>query len=72
MDGRQVPIRRTKPTQPGEIVRVRGEGMPKYQFSSEHGDLLVKLNVEFPSSFDSEQADSKTLTTELKTFFLTR
>ncbi len=48
-------------TQPGEILRVKGGGMPHLN-SRGNGDLLVKINVEVPKHLSSRQ---KELLTEL-------
>ena len=29
-------------TVPGQVIRIKGEGMPKHNTPSEHGDLLVE------------------------------
>ncbi len=36
-------------TQPGEIIRIRDEGMPKYGMTSEAGDLLITVHVNSPT-----------------------
>lgn len=42
-------------TQPGEVMRIKDEGMPKYGMSSDHGDLLVTFNVNSPEKLDDGQ-----------------
>jgi len=34
---------------PGELLVVRGEGMPHYKHSHERGDLLLRVEVDFPT-----------------------
>ncbi len=48
LDDRDIPITREKVSQPGDIIRVKGEGMPHHQ-SSDRGDLFVKLEIVFPT-----------------------
>lgn len=43
-------------TKPGEVRKIKGEGMP-IQDSSKKGDLLVKFSIEFPKSLDDEQKE---------------
>ena len=54
-----MPLKRTKITKPGEIERLRGEGMPIYEFPSDKGDLIVAFEVEFPKTLTEEQKSSK-------------
>ena len=42
-------------TQPGEIMRIKDEGMPKYGMSSDFGDLLVTFKVNSPEKLDEGQ-----------------
>lgn len=41
LDGRQIKITRSKITKPGEIEKIRGEGMPVYEFPTDKGDLII-------------------------------
>jgi DnaJ-class molecular chaperone len=51
MDGRTVEVKRTDAvTRHGYVMTIRGEGMPKYNFPNEKGDLLVEFDVKFPVS----------------------
>ena len=54
MDGHVVKIVKNpgQITQPGEVMKIPEEGMPKYGMSSEFGDLLVTLNVKSPEKLD--------------------
>ncbi|HYH12837.1 MAG TPA: DnaJ C-terminal domain-containing protein [Thermomicrobiales bacterium] len=42
-------------TQSGRTFRLRGKGMPKLGSSSQHGDLLVKVEVTIPTSLTDEE-----------------
>jgi DnaJ-class molecular chaperone len=48
LDGHKVTIKRDKITKPGEVERIRGEGMPVFEYPSDYGDLIVTYVVEFP------------------------
>jgi len=50
LDGHKVVLNRKKITKPGEVERIKGEGMPIYEFPSDNGDLLVTYEVELPKS----------------------
>lgn len=55
LDGHSVRLNKLGTTNPGDVQKVIGEGMPHYQFSSEHGDLYVTYEVEFPTTLTDEQ-----------------
>ncbi|KAI9791956.1 MAG: hypothetical protein M1816_003225 [Peltula sp. TS41687] len=55
IDGRTLPVSGGGPTQPGYEERFPGLGMPKSKKPHERGDLLVKVNVKFPSSLTAQQ-----------------
>lgn len=57
LDGHSVRLNRLGTTNPGDVEKIIGEGMPQHQFSSEHGDLYVKYEVEFPEELDEEQRE---------------
>ena len=44
----QVTIKRTGVTKPGQIIKIKGEGMPKHGTPSEFGDLTITFTVDFP------------------------
>jgi molecular chaperone DnaJ len=44
-------------TQPGEILRVRGQGMPVLRRPGRRGDLRVVVNVVTPRRLNREQRD---------------
>jgi DnaJ family protein B protein 11 len=45
-------------TQHGEIIKVKGEGMPIH-LSSEKGDLFIKIEILFPKILTEKQIESK-------------
>jgi DnaJ-class molecular chaperone len=65
LDGHEVEISKAQGevTQPGEVMRIRDEGMPKYGMASERGDLLVTFKIRNPDTLTAEQKN------KLKTFF---
>jgi curved DNA-binding protein len=42
-------------TQPGEILRIKGKGMPLYENPNRHGDLFINIKVNFPKKLTPEQ-----------------
>ena len=56
LDGHDVDIERTigQTTQPGEVMRISEEGMPKYGMASEKGDLFVTFKVRNPKSLNAK------------------
>ena len=51
------PLKMTIPkgSESGKTLRLKGKGMPKYDKSNEYGNLLVKLNVNFPKNLTAEE-----------------
>lgn len=49
LDGRIIKLQRTKITRPGEVEKIRGEGMPVYDYPADKGDLIVTYQVEMPT-----------------------
>lgn len=49
-------------TQPGQLIRVRGKGMPRLRQADEFGDLYVRVNVEIPKTLTAKE---RALFTEL-------
>eukprot|EP00331_Platyophrya_macrostoma_P009905 CAMPEP_0176423324 /NCGR_PEP_ID=MMETSP0127-20121128/10217_1 /TAXON_ID=938130 /ORGANISM="Platyophrya macrostoma, Strain WH" /LENGTH=352 /DNA_ID=CAMNT_0017804255 /DNA_START=71 /DNA_END=1129 /DNA_ORIENTATION=+ len=64
LDGRILTIESDKVVQPGQILKVEGEGMPLHEYSSQHGDLYIEYVVNIPKKFTEEQMSL------LKTFFM--
>jgi len=60
LDDHLVTIKRDSIIQPGEVLRIKGEGMPKHQ-SSEKGDLFVKVHVIFPTNLTEKQIESNNI-----------
>lgn len=58
LDEHLVPVERNSVTQPGFVIKINGEGMPKHQ-RSEKGDLYVKVNVLMPNDLTEMQKESK-------------
>ncbi len=42
-------------TQPGQLIRVRGKGMPKLRQPDTYGDLYVRINVEIPKELTAKE-----------------
>lgn len=50
-----MPIKRDEVTQPGQVIKIKGEGMPVHESSGEFGDLYVTFNVHFPTKLTEKQ-----------------
>jgi curved DNA-binding protein len=50
-------------TQNGKVIKLRGQGMPKYNAPAERGDLFIKLNIKLPEKLTEEE---KSLFKQLK------
>jgi len=48
LDGHSVKLEHDKVTQPGFVLLVPNEGMPKHNYPSETGNLFVEFSVVFP------------------------
>lgn len=57
LDGHEVEVSKGpgQITQPGEVMRIKEEGMPKYGMASERGDLLVTFKVRNPDKLTADQ-----------------
>jgi|EP00161_Ancyromonas_sigmoides_P012477 DnaJ-related protein SCJ1 len=55
LDGHVVTVTSDKIVRPGQVIRMRGEGMPLHGTPSEHGDLLVTITVAFPAELSKDQ-----------------
>ncbi len=47
-------MKRKKITKPGEVEKIKGEGMPIYDYPTDNGDLFVTYQVEFPKVLTDE------------------
>lgn len=55
IDGKSIRVSKPGPTQPGHEERFPGLGMVISKKPSDRGDLVVKVNVKFPTSLTAEQ-----------------
>ena len=55
LDGHLFKVQQTGVTQPGTVLEIADEGMPKHEFPSEHGSLFVELTVVLPAKITAEQ-----------------
>jgi curved DNA-binding protein len=55
LEGRAVPFRIPPTTQNGQVMRLKGYGMPTRGAADERGDLYVTVNVQLPRSLTPEQ-----------------
>jgi curved DNA-binding protein len=55
LDGRSLPFKIPPTTQNGQVMRLKGHGMPTRGAGDERGDLYVKVNVQTPKSLTPEQ-----------------
>jgi DnaJ family protein B protein 11 len=60
LDGHQVTIKKEGVVQPGDVIKIKEEGMPVHQ-TSEKGDLYVKIEIKFPELLTEKQKESKIL-----------
>ena len=56
LDGHKVSVRKDGISQPGDVIKVSGEGMPVHQ-SPDKGDLFVKLEIVFPTVLTEKQKE---------------
>ena len=56
LDGHKVPIKKNTVSQPGEVIRIKKEGMPIHN-KGDSGDLLVTLKIKFPDKLTEQQKD---------------
>jgi len=56
LDGHTVTVKRTGVTRPGQVIRIKGEGMPKHGTPSEFGDLTITFSIDFPKEVDEALA----------------
>lgn len=55
IDGKSIRVSKPGPTQPGHEERYPGLGMTLSKKPSERGDLIVRVNVKFPTSLTASQ-----------------
>jgi DnaJ-related protein SCJ1 len=55
LDGHLVEVTRTEVLRPGELMTVKGEGMPIHQIPSTFGDLIISFTIRFPSHLSEDQ-----------------
>jgi DnaJ-class molecular chaperone len=58
LDDHLITVSRNHITQPGDVVKIAGEGMPVHQ-SSDAGDLFVRIDIDFPEKLTEQQKESK-------------
>lgn len=57
IDGKSIRVSKPGPTQPGHEERYPGWGMPQSKKPTERGDLVVRVNVRFPTNLSASQKD---------------
>lgn len=62
LDGHVVKVERNRVSQPGDVIKIKGQGMPIHQ-SGDFGDLFLKVKVLIPEKLTEEQIN------KLKTLF---
>jgi DnaJ family protein B protein 4 len=55
IDGKSIRVSKPGPTQPGHEERFPGLGMVISKKPSDRGDLVVRVDVKFPTSLTAEQ-----------------
>lgn len=58
IDGKSIRVSKPGPTQPGHAERYPGLGMVLSKNPSQRGDLVVNVNVKFPTSLTAQQKDT--------------
>lgn len=57
LDGHLVSVRENGVTQPNQERIIRGEGLPKFEYHSDTGDLILVFRVIIPENFSEKQKD---------------
>ncbi len=57
LDNRLINVTKTGTSQPLELMKISGEGMPKFDNSLERGDLYIKILFNLPKSLSTDQKD---------------
>ncbi|KLJ11258.1 DnaJ like subfamily B member 4 [Blastomyces silverae] len=55
IDGKQLRVSGSGPTQPGFEEKFPSLGMPKSKFPGQRGDMIVKIQVKFPTTLTAAQ-----------------
>lgn len=55
IDGKNIPVEKAGPTQPGSSDKYPGLGMPISKKPGQRGDFVIKYNVKFPTSLTQQQ-----------------
>jgi DnaJ-class molecular chaperone len=57
LDGHEVVLSSEGISFPGQVLRLRGEGMPVHGVPSEYGSLYVTLDIEMPKAITAQERD---------------
>jgi DnaJ family protein B protein 4 len=57
IDGKSIRVQKPGPTQPGFEEHYPGQGMVISKKPSERGDLVVRVNVKFPTTLTAQQKE---------------
>jgi DnaJ homolog subfamily B member 4 len=55
IDGKNLPVEKAGPTQPGSSDTYPGLGMPISKKPGQRGNFIIKYNVKFPTSLTAQQ-----------------
>lgn len=58
IDGRQLSLDKSGPTQPGSHDVYPGQGMPISKKPGQRGNFIIKYNVKFPTSLTAQQKEA--------------
>ncbi|MBB3170695.1 molecular chaperone DnaJ [Parvibacter caecicola] len=57
LEGETVTVRIPEGCQPGQVVRVKGCGMPRFKSASSRGDLYVHVSVQIPKKLNKKERE---------------
>ncbi|MCS6965237.1 MAG: J domain-containing protein [Candidatus Kapabacteria bacterium] len=57
LDGKTIQLRVPPESQPGTVLRLRGQGMPVYERPEQRGDLYVQLTIELPRNLTAQERE---------------
>ena len=57
IDGKQIQVSMSGPTQPGHEIRYPELGMPKSKMPNQRGDMIVQVKVKFPPTLTAHQKE---------------